>query len=167
MKKTLTLSSIILCICIIISGCKKSEPVIDLCAGITCMYNGTCVTGTCNCPYYAEGKTCDTLVRQKFIATYVGTATNSYQVGTTPATVYVTEGPDSLSEITMSIVGNQLSDSVHATTYRSGTIITPSQPAGPGTISGTGLLSGAALYDTLIISTGLGNVSIYFSGVKQ
>ena len=44
----------------------------DECKDVTCSNNGTCVDGTCKCPNYYEGTTCQTEVRTKYYNTYIG-----------------------------------------------------------------------------------------------
>lgn len=49
------------------TSCTKDE-----CKDVVCQNNGTCVSGTCNCPTGYEGTTCQTKSRDKFIGTWAG-----------------------------------------------------------------------------------------------
>lgn len=140
----------------------------NACDTISCLNGGSCASGLCNCPYYAGGRKCDTLVRQQFIDSFSGTISSSLITQGESATVVITTGPDSLSEITMTLYASLVSgDSVHATVYRNGSIYTPLQTVGTGTASGTGVLSGVTLKDTLNLSNGIASGVFYFAGTKQ
>lgn len=45
----------------------------DACKDVTCQNGGTCNDGNCTCPTGYEGTNCQTLSRDKFVGTYIGT----------------------------------------------------------------------------------------------
>ena len=52
----------------LISSCKEKDP----CEGVSCQNGGVCLTGTCNCPAWYEGTSCETQVRSKYYGNYTG-----------------------------------------------------------------------------------------------
>jgi hypothetical protein len=63
MRKIFMLSA--LAMMLIISSCKKEET--DLCKGITCLNNGTCVNGSCNCEEGYSGATCQNEIKPQSV----------------------------------------------------------------------------------------------------
>ena len=53
---------------VLYTSCSK-----DACKGVTCSNGGTCTGGNCACPTGYEGTSCQTLSRDKFVGTYIGT----------------------------------------------------------------------------------------------
>jgi len=68
-------SIILLAIALTFIGCVGE----DLCENITCLNEGICNNGDCECPLGFEGATCETESRTKFLGFYIydsGTCTN-------------------------------------------------------------------------------------------
>lgn len=141
-----------------ITGCKE-----DACKGVTCQNGGKCNNGDCACEFAYEGKNCETLKRTKFFGTYEGTITVA-PYPAMAATIDVTAGADSLSQMTMTITNTVLNGSGKAVAIGGNNLTIPLQMINSFEISGSGRLDGSVMYDTLTI-TGVGTG--YFQGVRQ
>ena len=52
--------------------CENTVTPPDPCAGVTCQNGGTCSGGSCTCLTGFEGTHCETIIRDKFVGTWVG-----------------------------------------------------------------------------------------------
>lgn len=72
------------------TACSKDE-----CKDVVCDNGGTCVSGSCNCPSYYSGTTCQTQIRTTYFNTYVGNGKNSNNGTYTDARMkFTTRGTD-------------------------------------------------------------------------
>lgn len=72
------LSSIVaflmLCFCaMVLPGCSKDASDEELCEGVTCENGGICVSGTCGCPEWYAGSSCELVVVHQYVDVYIGT----------------------------------------------------------------------------------------------
>ncbi len=90
---------------VIYTSCNKNK-----CHNVTCLNQGTCDGGYCVCPRGFEGNRCQTLSREKFIATYNGG--DSCHDATTPNhfTQYPVHLLSRLNDSTEMVLTNLLDD---------------------------------------------------------
>ncbi len=139
------------------TSCNKDE-----CKDVVCKNGGTCVAGVCSCPTGYEGTNCETLSRDKFVGTYVGTEICS--VGTDNYSITVAANSDNL-KITMTNIYNEGFSAVGTVTGKN--TFSFSGSSGTTTYTGTGELTGtSALKVTYSITTGAVSNSCTFNGSK-
>lgn len=57
---------------VVYTSCNK-----DACKDVVCKNGGTCVSGTCSCPFAYSGTNCETEVRSTYYNTYKGNGTDN------------------------------------------------------------------------------------------
>lgn len=124
------------------TACKKDE---DPCEGVTCLNNGQCNDGTCNCAAGYQGTDCGTEMRAKFLGVY-----NVSESCTSGNYTYQININTSASGVANVVIGNfgGVGASVIASVNGSAITIanqTIDVQGTPVTFSGSGQISGSIL----------------------
>lgn len=69
----------IACLVLLAFACSNDEE-LDPCMNVVCLNDGICVDGSCDCPYWQVGPTCEGESRTKFYGTFIG----PWRTGATP-----------------------------------------------------------------------------------
>jgi hypothetical protein len=134
----------------------------DACKDVVCKNGGTCVNGTCSCPYAFNGTNCETEVRSTYYNTYKGNGTDSdgdtytgwslkfYKVGDDPKTM----GMDLLTNVNMPVA------SLTVTLQSATTFNVVAQTVSGTTFTGSGSVNTTSASLTLV-ATETGNVTTF------
>ena len=140
------------------NSCSEEGP----CESIVCQNGGTCEEGTCICPDWYEGTSCEIETREKFFGEYIGTITR--------------DGQTQIGSVTLeTYAGNVQRITWDGTEYMelSGTnsVDIPTQNAlhiqyGVGTFEGSGSLNGNQLTLDHVETYQSQTVVVNFTGTK-
>ncbi len=138
------------------TSCTKDE-----CKDVVCQNGGTCISGTCSCPTGYEGSNCQTLSRDKFVGTYIGT--EQCTSGTDAYTIVLAASSGALN-LTFTNIYNQGYTATCTVTGKNTFSFSGSQLT--TSFTGNGTLNGNQLTVAYQITSPAANNSCTFTGNK-
>ena len=130
----------------------------DPCKNTNC-HSGTCMEGTCSCPFQYEGANCEKETRTKYYGSYAGYFTG----GGTSQYISITFEPNSSGEIIMTWGNGQYLQLTSATTFD---IPSQTQSSTGYRLDGSGYFSGNQVKMTLYFTINGARTPFAFSGTK-